>query len=97
MTCFEVTGRVQLLIGQGTSGIVINVQTDAAHYEQGVLVAEDTEVSHERFAVNGNDTYTVHVVTHTRVSDGDVTCSYQEVFRIVDFDLVTDHEAGTCA
>ncbi len=97
MTCFEVTGRVQFLIGQGTSGIVINVQTDADHYEQGVLVASDTEISHERFAVNPNGTYTTNVVTHTRVSDGDATCSFQEVYRIVDMELVTSHEGGTCA
>ena len=97
MTCFEVTGRVQLLIGAGTSGIIVNVQTEATRYEGGVLVAADTEVSHERFAVNGNDTYTVHVVTHTRVADADGSCSFQEVFRIVDFQLVTEHEAGTCA
>ena len=97
MTCFEVTGRVQFLIGQGTSGIVINVQTDADHYEQGVLVASDTEISHERFAVNPNGTYTVNVVTHTRVTDGDGSCSFQELYRIVDFELVTSHEGGTCA
>jgi hypothetical protein len=97
MTCFEVTGRVQFLIGEGTSGLIVNAQEHAAHYEQGVLLAETTELSHERFAVNANGTYTVHVVTHTRVDEGDVTCSFQEVFRIVDFELVTDHDAGTCA
>jgi hypothetical protein len=97
MTCFVVTGRVQFLIGAGTSGIVINVRTDATHYEQGVLVSADTELSHERFAETAAGVYTVHVVTHTRVIDGDGSCSFQEVFRIVDFEVVTDHDAGTCA
>ena len=97
MTCFEVTGRVQMILSEGSNAIVVNVQTHATHYESGVAVAEDTELSHERFAVNGNDTYTVQVVTHTRVSDADGSCSFQEVFRIVDFELVTDHEAGACA
>ena len=96
MTCFEVKGRVQLTLSEGTNGIVINVREHAEHFVGGELVAVTDEVSHERFAVNGNDTYTTHVVTHTRVAEGDVTCQFQLVYRIVDFDLVTDHQAGTC-
>jgi hypothetical protein len=95
-TCFEVKGRVQFLLGERGSGLLVNARESAFHYVDGVLVASDTEFMHERLADSGNGTYTVHVVTHTRVNDGDVTCSYQEIFRIVDFELVTDHEGGTC-
>ena len=96
MTCFEAKGRVQLQETDKARAIVVNMQQYAAHYEQGVLVAEDTEFTHERFAVSGNDTYTVHAVTHLRVNDGDLTCSFQEVFRIVEFEVVSSHEGGTC-
>lgn len=96
MTCFDVKGRVQLMLTERTSAVVVNVREHAAHYVTGALVAETDEVTHERFAVNGSDIYTTQVVTHTRVADGDVTCQFQVVYRIVDFDLITDHEGGTC-
>jgi hypothetical protein len=96
MTCFEVKGRVQYALTDRTSSIVINVQQTASHYEAGVLVAEDTEVSHLRFADSGNGTFTTHSVTHLRINDGDVTCSFQETFRIVNGELQTSHDAGTC-
>ena len=96
LICFEVKGRVQLQLSEGSNGIVVNVREHASFYEQGVLVAETDEMTHERFAVNGSDTYTTQVVTHTRVTEGDVTCHSQLVYRIVDFDLVTDHQGGTC-
>ena len=95
-TCFEVKGRVQLTLSEGTNGIVINVREHAEHFVDGDLVAVTDELAHERFAVNGSGTYTTQVVTHTRVAEGDVTCQYQLVYRIVDYDLVTDHQGGTC-
>ena len=96
LICFEVKGRVQLMLTDNTSAVVVNVREHASFYEQGALVAETDEVTHERFAVNGSGVYTTQVVTHTRVADGDVTCQSQLVYRIVDFDLVTDHQGGTC-
>jgi hypothetical protein len=96
MICFEVSGHVQLMLSGSTSAIVINHKEHADFYVQGSLVAATDEFAHERFAVNPNDVYTTQVVTHTRVAEGDVTCQYQLVYRIVDFDLVTDHQAGTC-
>ena len=96
MTCFEAKGRVQLQETDMARAIVVNMRQYAAHYEQGVLVAEDTVFTHERFAMSGNETYTTHSVTHLRVNDGDVTCSFQEVFRIVDSEVVSFHEGGTC-
>jgi hypothetical protein len=96
MICFEISGHVQLMLTGKSSGIVINQQEHADFYVDGSLVAETDEFTHERFAVNANDVYTTHVVTHTRVGEGDTTCQYQVVYRIVDFDVVTDHEGGTC-
>jgi hypothetical protein len=96
MTCFEVKGHVQLTLSEGTNGIVINVREHAEHFAHGALVAVTDEFAHERFAVNGSGTYTTQVVTHTRVAEGDVTCQYQLVYRMVDYDLVTDHQGGTC-
>ena len=97
MTCFVIRGRVQYALTDHNSSIVINTQQTASHYEAGVLVAEDTEVSHLRFADSGNGSFTVHSVTHLRVTEGDVTCSFQETFRVVNGELQASHDAGTCA
>jgi hypothetical protein len=94
--CFEVSGHVQLMLSGSSSAIVINQMEHADFYVQGSLVAQTDEFAHERFAVSPNDVYTTHVVTHTRIAEGDVTCQSQLVYRIVDFDLVTDHQGGTC-
>ena len=97
MTCFVIRGRVQYALTDHNSGIVINTRQTASHYEAGVLVSEDTEVSHLRFADSGNGTFTTHSVIHMRSNGGDVTCSFQETFRVVNGELQTSHDSGTCA
>jgi len=94
--CFDISGHVQLMLSGKSSGIVINQMEHADFYVEGALVASTDEFTHERFAVNANDVYTTQVVTHTRVAEGDMTCQSQLVYRIIDFDLVTDHQGGTC-
>jgi hypothetical protein len=96
-TCFEQRGEFSLVDNGRTSSVVITQRLHAVHYEQGVQVAEDTEVSSERFAERADGTYTIHEVVHTTVRDGDFKCSFGSVFRMVDFTLQIDHEEASCA
>lgn len=97
MTCFERRGQFQLIDNGTTSSVLITQRLHAAHYEQGAQVAEDTEISSERFAERADGTYVTHEVVHTTVRDGDFRCSFGSVFRMVDFDLQIDHEEASCA
>jgi hypothetical protein len=97
MTCFERRGQFQLVDNGRTSSVVITQRLHAVHYEQGVQVAEDTEVSSIRFAERADGTYVTHEVVNTRVRDGEFKCSFGSVFTIVDFEVSVDHEHASCA
>ena len=97
MTCFERRGQFSLIDNGTTSSVLITQRLDAVHYEHGVQVAEDTEVSSERFAERADGTYVTHEVVHTTVRDGEFKCSFGSVFRMVDFELRIDHEEASCA
>ena len=97
MTCFDRRGQFQLVDNGTTSSVLITQRLHAVHYEQGLAVAEDTEVSSERFAERADGTYVTHEVVHTTVRDGDFKCSFGSVFRLVDFELRLDHEEASCA
>jgi hypothetical protein len=96
-TCFEQRGQFSVVDNGNTSSVVITQRLHAVHYEQGIQVAEDTEVSSERFAERADGTYVVHEVVHTTVRDGEFTCSFGSVFRMVDFTVQVDHDEASCA
>ena len=96
-TCFEQRGQFSLVDTGTTSSVVITQRLHAVRYEQGVQVAEDTEVSSERFALRGDATYVIHDVVHTTVRGVDFKCSFGSVLRIVDFEVQVDHEEASCA
>jgi len=96
MTCFDRNGHFQLVDNGNTSTVLITQKLRAVHYEQGVEVAQDTQVTSSRFAERADGTYVTHEVSHTQVRDGDFKCSFGSVFRQVDFDVVVDHEQVSC-
>jgi hypothetical protein len=96
-TCFEQRGQFSVVDNGRTSSVVITQRLHAVHYEQGVSVAEDTEVSSLRFAERADGTYVTHEVVQTRVRDGEFRCSFGSVFRMVDFTVQVDHEEASCA
>ncbi|HET7829811.1 MAG TPA: hypothetical protein VFL03_09625 [Candidatus Limnocylindrales bacterium] len=97
MTCFEQRGQFHVVDNGNTSSVLITQRVHAVHYEQGVQVAEDTEVSSIRFAERADGTYVTHEVVNTRVRDGEFKCSFGSVFTIVDFEVSVDHEHASCA
>ncbi|MEW6224591.1 MAG: hypothetical protein AB1627_08160 [Chloroflexota bacterium] len=89
--CFDVDGQATIVANGQGSKLTVNERIRTTVIEDGVVVAEVTEVSllHSTYDEDGDGA--VQEVVHSRASWGSQTCVFGTVLRIADFEVVVDH------
>ena len=96
--CFDVQGQAVFVDNARGSTVTIHERVSTTVIENGVVVAQVSEVSMDHSVyLDGGQSSTQEVV-NTRAEWGGQTCSFTTVLRIADFELVVDHvTGGSCA
>ena len=94
--CFDVDGKVQYVDNKAGSSVTINSRTHTTVTEGGAVVGESYSVESFRGFFGADGTVTMKSNIKTRASNGDETCSYHLVLRIVDYEVTVISETSTC-
>ena len=94
--CFDFDGTMRFNETAAGSSVSIHRTTRTSVYEGGQVVGVSKSVAMERETVRSDGTVVVKTGIHSRAVNGDDSCSYSLVLRLVDYEAVVDHEVITC-
>ena len=94
--CFDFDGTMRFNETAAGSSVSVHRTTRTTVYEGGQVVGTSQSVAMERETVRPDGTVIVKTGIHSRAVNGDDSCSYSLMLRLVDYEAVIDHEVITC-
>jgi outer membrane protein assembly factor BamB len=94
--CFDIDGTMRFNDNTAGQSVSIHRTVRTTVYEDGQVVGTSKSVAMERETVRPDGTVIVKTGIHTRAVNGDDSCNYSLVLRLVDDEAVVDHEVITC-
>jgi hypothetical protein len=94
--CFDFDGTMRFNETAAGESVSIHRTTRTTVYEGGEVVGVSKSVAMEREVVRPDGTVVVKTGIHSRAVNGDDSCNYSLVLRLVDYEAVVVHEVITC-
>ena len=94
--CFDVDGQVQYLDNHVGSSVSIHSRTKTTVTEAGAVVGESFNVDYFRGVFKADGTVEMTSIVNTTSQNGDTSCKYQLVLRLVDYEAQVFSERSTC-
>jgi hypothetical protein len=95
-SCFDISGQAHFLDTSVGSSVTMTRTTVTTYYENGVQTGGARSESVYRGTVADDGTVTTQSVVHTRTVDGDGTCTYRLVLRLVEYEPVVAIDELSC-
>ena len=94
--CYDIDGTMRFNDPAAGESVSIHRTTRTTVYEGGQVVGVSKSVAAERETVRQDGTVVVKTGIHSRAVNGDDSCNYSLVLRLVDYEAVVVHEVITC-
>ncbi|HEX5012861.1 MAG TPA: hypothetical protein VFV72_01790 [Candidatus Limnocylindrales bacterium] len=94
--CYDIDGSIHYVDSSAGSAYTLQKTVRTTKFENGVEVGSAFSVQSGRGVFQADGTVVIATNLHTRSTLDGEPCTYRLVLRLVDYEVVVDHDVNTC-